>query len=42
MAIAGTTQAQNDAMEAAFDHAQERLAIANTPAEPRRPAQARG
>jgi len=42
MAIAGTTQAQKDAMEAAFDHAQERLAIAEAPAAPRRPAQGRG
>jgi hypothetical protein len=39
MAIAGTTQAQEDAMEAAFDHTQERLAIAEAPAAPRRPAQ---
>ena len=42
MAIAGTTQAQRDAIEAAFDRAQERLAIAEAPAAPRRPAQARG
>ena len=42
MAIAGTTQAQKDAMEAAFDRAQERLAIAEAPAAPRRPALGRG
>jgi hypothetical protein len=42
MAIAGTTQAQRDAMEAASDHAQERLAIAEAPAAPRRPALGRG
>jgi hypothetical protein len=42
MAIAGTTQAQRDAMEAAFDHTQERLAIADAPASPRRPAHGRG
>jgi hypothetical protein len=42
MAIAGTTQAQRDAMDAAFDQAQERLAIAEAPAAPRRPAQGRG
>jgi hypothetical protein len=42
MAIAGTTQAQRDAIEAAFDHAQERLAIAEAPAAPRRPALGRG
>ena len=36
MAIAGTTQAQRDAIEAAFDRAQERLAIADAPAAPRR------
>jgi hypothetical protein len=42
MAIAGATQAQKDAMEAAFDQAQERLAIAEAPAAPHRPAQARG
>ncbi len=36
MGIVGTTQAQRDAMEAAFDHAQERLAVAESPA-PRRP-----
>jgi hypothetical protein len=38
IAIAGTTPAQKDAMDAAFDHAQERLAIADAPAAPRRPA----
>jgi hypothetical protein len=42
MAIAGTTPAQRDAMDAAFDHAQERHAIADAPAAPRRPAPARG
>jgi hypothetical protein len=42
MAIAGATPAQRDAIEAAFDHAQERLAIAEAPSAPRRPAQARG
>jgi hypothetical protein len=42
IAIAGTNLAQKDAMEAAFDHAQERLAIAEAPAAPRRPAPARG
>jgi hypothetical protein len=42
MAIAGTTQAQKEAMQAASDHAQERLAIAEAPAAPRRPAQGRG
>jgi hypothetical protein len=42
MAIAGTTQAQKDAMQAASDHAQERIAIAEAPAAPRRPAQGRG
>jgi hypothetical protein len=42
MAIAGTTQAQLDAMQAASDHAQERLALAAAPAPPRRPALGRG
>jgi hypothetical protein len=42
MAIASTTQAQKDAMQAASDHAQERIAMAAAPAAPRRPAQARG
>jgi hypothetical protein len=42
MAIAGATPAQRDAMDAAFDHAQERLAIADAPAAPRRPALGRG
>jgi hypothetical protein len=41
MGIAGTTQAQKDTIEAAFDQAQERLAIAEAPAAPRRPAQER-
>jgi hypothetical protein len=41
MGIAGTTEAQRDAIEAAFDHAQERLAIAEAPAAPRRPAHGR-
>jgi hypothetical protein len=40
MAIAGTTQAQKDAMEAASDHAQERIAIADAPATRRPPARA--
>jgi hypothetical protein len=35
--IAGTTQAQRDAMEAAFDHAQERMAIGEAPATRRAP-----
>ena len=38
MAIAGTTQVQKEAMEAASDHAQERLSLAAAPATPRRPA----
>jgi hypothetical protein len=38
--IAGTTQAQRDAMEAASDQAQERLAIADAPATRRPPARA--
>jgi hypothetical protein len=42
MAIAGTSQAQIDAMEAAFDHTQERLAISEAPAAPCRPAKGRG
>jgi hypothetical protein len=42
MAIAGTTQAQKDAMQAASDHGQERLALAAAPAMPRRPALGRG
>jgi hypothetical protein len=42
MAIAGTSQAQKDAMDATFDNTQERLAIAEAPAAPRRPAHGRG
>jgi len=38
MAIVGTTQAQQQAMEAASDHAQERLSLAASPIMPRRPA----
>jgi hypothetical protein len=41
MAIAGTTQAQKDVMQAASDHAQERIALATAPATPRRPVLAR-
>ena len=41
-AIAGATPAHRDAMDAAFDQAQERLAIAEAPAAPRHPAQTRG
>ena len=38
--IVGTTQAQRDEMEAAFDRAQERIAIADAPATRRPPARA--